>query len=92
MATPCAVPEAPCPVVLAAGCLKRIHVNQHIIRRNVKTDADEPAITVQYKGTSYVARNLIIDGPSTLVQRMHKPLSCGARIWVETRAEVRLDG
>jgi hypothetical protein len=78
------------PVVMPAGTLKRIHVNQHIIRSNIKTKRDEPAATVQWKGKSYTGSKISIRGGSVVVQRMDKPLSCGARIWIETRAEVEV--
>jgi len=92
MSTTC--PLAPArpyaPMVMPAGTLKRLHVNQHIIKSNIKHATDEPTCTVQWRGKSYVGRDVIVKGPSTLIQRMHKPLSCGARIWIETRAEVEI--
>lgn len=77
-------------MTMPAGTIKRVHVNQHIIRANIKTAADEPAVTVQWKGKSYTGRDVVIKGVSTVRQKMDKPLSCGARIWVETRAEVEI--
>jgi hypothetical protein len=77
-------------LIMPAGTLKRIHVNQHIVRANIKAGADEPTCTVQWKGKSYVGRDIVVKGVSTVIQRMNKPLSCGARIWVETRAEVEI--
>ena len=77
-------------LVMPAGTIKRIHVNQHIVRANVAANADAHAVTVQWKGKSYIARDIQIRGESTVMQRMHKPLSCGARIWIETRAEVEI--
>lgn len=91
MPTLCPVPEpVTTKLVMPAGTLKRIHVNQHIIRANLKANADEPTCTVQWKGKSYVGRDVLIKGASQVMQRMHKPLSCGARIWIETRAEVEI--
>ena len=91
MSTACpSHPPAPAAVVLPAGTIKRIHVNQHIIRANVKQQTDNPAITVQWRGKSYVGRNVSVRGESSVVQRMHRPLSCGARIWIETSAEVEI--
>lgn len=77
-------------LVMPAGTIKRIHVNQHIVRTNVATGDDAHSVTVQWKGKSYVARDVAIRGKSAVKQRMHKPLSCGARIWIETRAEVEI--
>jgi hypothetical protein len=81
---------APAGLVLPAGTIKRIHVNQHIIRANVKQKLDSPAVTVQWRGKSYTGRDVVIRGNSALMQRMDKPLSCGARIWLETSAEVEI--
>ena len=33
-----------------------------------------------------------IDGPTRVVYRPDRPLSCGAVLWVETNAPVRVDG
>jgi hypothetical protein len=83
-------PRDPTALVMPAGTIKRIHVNQHIIRANVKAKTDNPGVTVQWRGKSYVARAVVIRGTSTVMQRMNKPLSCGARIWIQTRAEVEI--
>lgn len=65
-----------------------VHVNQHAIRRNLKEGTDEPVLTVKtYKDNRY-ARQVEIRGPSRLVYSPDKPLSCGARVWIETQAEV----
>jgi len=68
--------------------LKRIHINQHVIRRNTKTGEREPVISIKEAGKTRVASAVTINGPSTVVYRPDKPLSCGARVWIETRAEV----
>jgi hypothetical protein len=65
-----------------------IHVNQAVIARNRKTGANEPPLIARdYKGST-PAHNIEIQGPSVLVNRPHKPLSCGARVWIETQAKV----
>jgi len=71
------------------GLVKRIHINKHIIQANQKYGKDDPAITVQLSTGPLRARNVDIKGPSRLVTG-DKPLSCGARIWIETKAEVKL--
>lgn len=64
-----------------------IHVNQHAIRRG-----DDKTITVKtYKDNRY-AREVAINGPSRVVYSPDKPLSCGAKVWIETSAEVIIDG
>lgn len=65
-----------------------IHVNQHVIRSNTKTGAKEPVLTVKtYKSNTY-ANEVQINGPSKVVYSADKPLSCGARVWIETESEV----
>lgn len=62
-----------------------IHVNQHAIRRG-----EDQTITVKtYKSNTY-AREVEIDGPSRIVYSPNKPLSCGAKVWVETHAKVTI--
>lgn len=66
-----------------------IHVNQHVIKANAKNGTNEPPLTVKtYKSNRY-AHSVEILGPSRVVHS-EKPLSCGARCWIETEAEVRL--
>ena len=67
-----------------------IHVNQHAIRRNIKAIEPEPVLTVKtYKSNTY-AHEVSIDGPSKVVYSPHKPLSCGARVWIETESTVNI--
>lgn len=69
-----------------------VHVNQHAIRRNIKAETPEPVLTVKtYKSNTY-AHEVEILGPSRVVYSPDKPLSCGARVWVETEAEVKIVG
>jgi hypothetical protein len=74
--------------VFPAGTIKRIHVNMHIIRSNMKTGSENPVTTVQWRGKSYRFATVEITGPSTVIYSPNKPLSCGARVWVETKTEV----
>jgi len=65
-----------------------IHVNQHNIKANAK-GANKPVITVKtYKSNDY-CHEAIIEGPCKVVYSPDKPLSCGARVWIETESEVR---
>jgi hypothetical protein len=70
------------------GLLKRIHVDQHTIRRNRKFGTDEPPISIKTYRENVKCLAVQIDGPSQVLYRPDKPLSCGARLWIETRAEV----
>ena len=66
-----------------------IHVNQHKIKRNAKTGEREPVLTCKtYKSNDY-AHEVMIDGTSRIIHRPDKPLSCGARVWIETESEVK---
>jgi hypothetical protein len=75
-------------MILHKGTIKRIHVNQHHLRANRKDGGKRPVITVQTSKGPVYADHVDIKGESSLVFRPEKPLSCGARIWIETRAEV----
>jgi len=67
---------------------KRIHVNQHIIRKNHKTGEREPVLTVKtYKDNTY-CHEVLVDGPCKVIYSPDKPLPCGARVWIETEHEV----
>lgn len=67
-----------------------VHVNQHVIKSNRKTGANEPVLTVKtYKANRY-AHQVEIKGPSKIVYSPDKPLSCGAHVWIETQAEVEV--
>ena len=65
-----------------------VHVNQHVIKANAKTGGRQPVLTVKtYKENRY-AHEVEILGPSKIVYSHDKPLSCGARVWIETTSEV----
>ena len=71
----------------------KIHVNQAIIRKNLKEGAREPVLTVKtYKDNRYAHQALIKDAQGNVVAKViyspDKPLSCGARVWIETENEV----
>lgn len=67
---------------------KRIHVNQHKIKANKKYGTNEPVITVKtYRSNTY-GHSVEIHGPSKVVYSPDKPLSCGARVWIETEGDV----
>lgn len=75
-------------IVMRAGTIKRIHVNQHTIRRNKTTGERNNVITVQWRNKSYPVQNAEIRGAAKAVYSPDKPLSCGAHVWVETTSEV----
>ena len=67
---------------------KRIHVNMHVVRRNQKTGERKPALTVKTSKSITYCHEVDIKGPSKVVYSPDKPLSCGARVWIETDEEV----
>lgn len=72
---------------IPAGYIKRVHVDQHRIKSNVKNGENLPVLTVQAKGGPYKAHEVLIDGPSKMVYD-GTTLSCGAKCWLETEAEI----
>ena len=67
---------------------KYIHINQHVIKSNHKNNKREPVITVKtYKSNTY-GHQVHILGECKVVYSPDKPLSCGAKVWIETDAEV----
>ena len=70
-----------------------IHVNQFVIKANAKHGLDEPVLTVKtYKTNDYAHQVKIVDQQgqevARVVYRPDKPLSCGAKCWIETTLEV----
>lgn len=70
--------------------MTKIHVNQHIIRSNAKYQRNDPPLSIKEKGKTTRAHEVIIKGPGKVVYSPGKPLSCGARVWIETDAELEL--
>jgi len=71
----------------------RIHINQHLIRANSHRSERlrGKVITVKtYKSNTY-ANKVTIKGESTVVYSPDKPLSCGAKVWIETEGEVIIE-
>ena len=66
--------------------MKRIHVNMHKVRANKKHGTNEPVLTIKEGKSNTYCHEVDILGPSKLVYRPDKPLSCGARVWIETDA------
>lgn len=71
---------------------KIVHVNQHIIKENRKNGTRKPPLTCKTSKDNIYAKDIIIDGPCRIRYSPDKPLSCGAKVWIETDAEVILDG
>jgi len=70
-----------------------IHVNQHKIRSNAKTGEQEPVLTCKtYKENNYTHHADIVGDDGSVVASViyspDKPLSCGAKVWIETHNKV----
>ena len=68
----------------------RIHVNQHKIRSNKKHNLNEPVITVKTSKSNTYGHEVEVLGPSKIIYSPDKPLSCGAKVWIETEGEVKI--
>ena len=66
-----------------------IHINKHIIAANRKHGRNEPPVTVKTYKENRKCHEAKILGPSKVVHSPCKPLKCGARVWIETHAEVK---
>jgi hypothetical protein len=70
---------------------KKIHINQHVIRSNKKLNEQNPVITIKTSKTNTYAKEVEILGKSKIIYSPDKPLSCGAKVWIETDADVVLE-
>jgi hypothetical protein len=69
---------------------KIIHVYQQRIRQNIKLSPEErlPPIIIRDGKTRDYGSEISINGPCKIVYSPDKPLDCGARLWIETDANV----
>ena len=56
----------------------------HNIRYNKKHNAKKPVITVKTSKENVYGHKVKILGGSDVIYSPNKPLSCGARVWIET--------
>ena len=73
---------------MARKAITRIHVNQNVIRSNRRHGTNNPPIGVIRGREKTYSNSVDILGESRLVYAPDKPLACGARLWIETEAEV----
>lgn len=66
-----------------------VHVNQHKIRAG-----EQDVLTVKtYKSNQYASEaDIVVEGKvvARIVYRPDNPLSCGAKVWIETEGDVLL--
>ena len=65
-------------------------MNQHKIKSNKKFGLNEPVLIVKTSKENIHGQTVAIDGASTVVYSPDKPLSCGAKVWIETDSKVRI--
>lgn len=70
-----------------------IHVARQAIQRNAKHGTNEPPLIVRTSGKSKRAHELVVVDENgkelvKIVHSPHKPLACGARVWIETMHQV----
>ena len=71
--------------------IARIHVNQHVIKANAKYGENNPVFTIKQGGKNTYAFNVKVKGEMELVYSPDKPLSCGAKVWIETKGNIEVD-
>jgi len=76
--------------------LSKIHINSHNIKANIK-GLNLPVISVKSgKLNKYGNKVEILDNNgiviATVIYSPQKPLSCGARVWIETNSPILIDG
>ena len=76
---------------MSKGRIKRIHVNQHMIRSNRTKGENEPVVTVQMSDRVVRGHRVTFGGRGQVVYSPKKPLRCGATVWVETRGPVTIE-
>ena len=75
---------------LQNGYIKRIHVNQHIIKSNRKHGKTDAVLTIKTTKNNIKANHIIIGENVRLCYAPESPLSCGATIWIETTEEIHI--
>ena len=72
--------------------MKIIHINRNIIQKNAKHNEINPVCRIEENGVVQYCMEIIINGPSRMVYRPDNPRPCGAKLWIETDADVELIG
>ncbi|MEM9927550.1 MAG: DNA-binding protein [Cyanobacteria bacterium P01_D01_bin.50] len=68
--------------------LTRITVNQHVIKSNKKNQKNEPVVRIQQGNRVDYCHEIEITGKCRVVYSPNKPLSCGAKVWIEVESDV----
>ena len=75
---------------LNKGYIKRIHVNQHVIKTNKKTGSNDPVLTIKTTKKNVKANHIMIGDNVRLCYAPESPLACGATIWIETTEQINI--
>jgi hypothetical protein len=75
---------------LNQGYIKRIHVNQHVIKANKKNGTNDPVLTIKTTSENIKANHIMIGDNVRLCYAPDSPLACGATIWIETTDQVSI--
>lgn len=70
----------------ASKSLTCITVNQHVIKSNKKNKKNEPAVRIQQGNRVKYCHDVEIIGNSRVIYSPNKPLSCGAKVWIEVES------
>lgn len=68
----------------------RIHVNQHNIRANAKNGTNLPVLTVKDYKQNRKCNEVVFKGEGRVIYSPDKPLSCGAKVWIETDDDIEI--
>lgn len=82
----------------------RLGTNDYFMKKFIRVDAvtmtdnlrngthNPPVIVRENGGRVWRCQNARILGPSSVRYRPEKPLSCGAKCWIETESEIVMEG
>ena len=65
-----------------------IHINKNLKQSNDKHGRSNPVCRVEVGGETLYGSRVDILGPSSMIYSPDKPRKCGAKLWIETDAEV----
>lgn len=65
-----------------------IHVNQRVIQHNNKHGTRYPPLTIKKGKENVYAQEVYGTGNFRVIHNPDKPLSCGAKVWIEAQGEV----
>lgn len=70
---------------------KLIHINRNVIQWNAKHGANIPVCRVSEGKETKYGRTVDIHGPSKMIYDPDNPLKCGAKLWIETEADITIE-